>query len=246
MRVELAGLSLKRGALTVLDHASLEFGPGEFLGLIGRNGAGKTTLMRAALGLVAASGRSSLADMPLARRALVAAWLPQDRITAWPVSVENLVRLGRIPHRRTPATPQAVETALTRMGLSALRHRPANRLSGGELGRALIARALAQETPVLMADEPVAGLDPAYQLGTMGLLRSLADEGRAVMASVHDLGLAARFCTRLVLMDQGRIIADGTPATVLRPDLLARAFGITGQFVDTAEGPVFQPLGILS
>ncbi len=246
MRVEIRNLTVRRGARVTLDTASLSLGGGEFVGLIGPNGAGKTTLMRAALGLIPAEGASTLSALPPARRALTAAWLPQAREAVWPVSVENLIRLGRIPHRRPDADPAHIEAALSRMGLQALRHRPITELSGGELARSLIARALAQDTPVLMADEPIAGLDPAYQIATMQLFRDLAQEGRAVIASLHDLGLAARHCTRLVMMDRGRIVADGPPAEVLTPDLLARVFGIEGQFAQTKEGPVFQPLRVLS
>lgn len=245
MRIELSDLTVRRGARTVLDRASLSAGPGELIGLIGPNGAGKTTLMRAALGLIGAKGRSNLAALPPARRALAAAWLPQGREAAWPVSVEALIRLGRIPHQRPDADPARIEAALSRMDLRALRARPVDQLSGGELARALIARALAQDTPLLMVDEPIAGLDPAHQIGAMETFRALADEGRCVIASLHDLGLAARYCTRLVMMDAGRIVADGVPAAVLTPDLLARVFGIAGEFAETKEGPVFQPLRVL-
>lgn len=246
MKIAIRDLTVTRGPRTTLDHASLTVTPGEFVGLIGPNGTGKTTLMRAMLGLIPASGTSTLAALPPARRALVAAWLPQTHEAVWPVSVENLIRLGRIPHRRPDADPAHIAKALDRMGLTALRHRPITDLSGGELARTLIARALAQDTPVLMADEPIAGLDPAYQIATMALFRALAEGGRAVIASLHDLGLAARHCTRLVMMDQGRIVADGPPADVLTPDLLARTFGIEGQFLETQEGLVFQPLRVLS
>ncbi len=239
-------LTVKRGPRVTLDHASLTLAPGEFIGLIGPNGAGKTTLMRAMLGLIPASGQSSLASLRPARRALIAAWLPQGRDAVWPITVEALIRLGRIPHRRPDADAGHIATALARMGLDVLRHRPITELSGGELARTLIARALAQDTPVLMADEPIAGLDPAYQIGTMALLRELADGGRSVIASLHDLGLAARHCTRLVMLDQGRIVADGPPAEVLRPDLLAQVFGIEGQFVQSVMGPVFQPLRVIT
>lgn len=131
------------------------------------------------------------------------------------------------------------------MSVTALGNRPVTELSGGEQARVLIARALAQETPVLLADEPIAGLDPAHQIGAMQTFRALADEGRAVMASLHDLGLAARFCTRLVMLDVGRIAADGPPADVLTPELLARVFGVTGYFAETPDGPVFQPMRVL-
>ncbi|WBU56685.1 ABC transporter ATP-binding protein [Paracoccus sediminicola] len=245
-RLRIDGLTVRRGPRTTLDAASVSIGPGECVGLIGPNGAGKTTLLRAALGLIPAEGSSTLAALPPARRALAAAWLPQAREAAWPVSVEALIRLGRIPHRRPDADPAAIATAIDRMGLAALRHRPITELSGGEQARALIARALAQDTPILMADEPIAGLDPAYQISTMTLFRALADEGRAVIVSLHDLGLAARHCTRLVLMDQGRIVADGPPDRVLTPDNLSRVFGIEGFFAQEKEGPVFQPLRVLS
>ncbi|SDD32969.1 iron complex transport system ATP-binding protein [Paracoccus isoporae] len=245
MRISAESLTVRRGGRVTLDGASLSLAPGELVGLIGPNGAGKTTLMRAMLGLVAASGHSSLAQLPAARRAHIAAWLPQEREAAWPISVEALVRLGRIPHRRPDADHAQVERALSRMGLTDLRQRPVNTLSGGERARVLIARALAQDTPVLLADEPIAGLDPAYQIATMALFRGLAQDGRAVMASLHDLGLAARHCTRLVLMDRGRIAFDGPPQDALSPERLARIFGIEAHLEMTAEGPVFQPLRVL-
>ncbi|WBU63986.1 ABC transporter ATP-binding protein [Paracoccus aerodenitrificans] len=245
MRFDISDLSVRRGRNVTLNGVTLNIGPGECVGLIGPNGAGKTTLLRAALGLIPASGKSSLAALPPARRALAAAWLPQTREAAWPVSVEALIRLGRIPHRRPEADPAHIEAALTRMGLTHLRRRRITELSGGEQARTLIARALAQNTPVLLADEPVAGLDPAYQISVMALFRELADEGRTVIVSLHDLGLAARHCTRLVLMDRGRIVADGTPHDVLIPDHLAQVFGIEGYFANEKEGPVFQPLRIL-
>ena len=247
MRIETRDLTVRRGPRLVLDHATLTIAPGEFVGLIGPNGAGKTTLMRATLGLIAAEGVSNLAALPPARRALVAAWLPQDREAAWPITVESLIRLGRIPHRRPDADPRPVAGALEEMDLTALRARPVDQLSGGELARALIARALAQETPVLMADEPVAGLDPAHQINAMARFRALAGQGRVVLASLHDLGLAARHCTRLVMMKDGRIIADGPPAAVLTHGNLRQVFGIEGYFhAETAEGPVFQPLRTVS
>ncbi|NHF74323.1 ABC transporter ATP-binding protein [Paracoccus xiamenensis] len=242
MRLELQDLTVRRGTRVTVDRASLSAGPGEFIGLIGPNGAGKTSLMRAALGLIAASGSSSLTALPPARRALAAAWLPQTREAAWPVTAEALIRLGRIPHARPDADPAHIEAAMARMGITHLRARPVTELSGGEQARVLIARALAQDTPILMADEPIAGLDPAHQIGAMATFRTLADEGRLVIASLHDLGLAARHCTRLVLMDQGRIAADGPPAKVLTPALLAQVFGVQGYFAETPEGPVFQPL----
>lgn len=249
--LRLEGLCVRRGARTTLHAASLSLAPGECVGLIGPNGAGKTTLMRAALGLVPHGGQSSLARLSPEARARAAAWLPQMREIAWPVSVEALVALGRTPHLGAargpgPQDSAAVARALARMGLGGFAGRPATALSGGEQARVLIARALAQEAPLLMADEPIAGLDPAHQLSTMALFAELAREGRAVFVALHDLGLAARFCTRLVVMQAGRIVADGLPGAVLRPALLADVFNIRAFFAETGDGPVFQPLEVLS
>ncbi|MBT9383432.1 ABC transporter ATP-binding protein [Pseudooceanicola sp. CBS1P-1] len=230
----------------IFEEVSLDLAPGELVGLIGPNGAGKTTLMRAILGLLPHGGSSSLAALSPGARALKAAWMPQARDIAWPVRVEDLVALGRLPHRARPAQDHAaIEAALDRMGLQRLRHRRATRLSGGEQARVLLARALAQEAPVLLADEPIAGLDPEHQIATMTALRMLADEGRGVILSLHDLGLAARHCTRLILLAEGQLLADGPPEEVLSPGLVARAFRITAYRADTPNGPVFQPLTTL-
>lgn len=245
--LSLASLGLIRRGRAVLDDISLELRPGECLGLIGPNGAGKSTLIRAALGLERASGRSSLAEMPAGRRARQAAWLPQGREVAWPMPVADLVALGRLPHlARGTRLPEgdrtAVEAVLARLDLTRLAARPATELSGGELARVLLARALAQETPLILADEPVAGLDPAHQIAVMRLLADLAREGRGVLVTCHDLGLAARFCTRLAVIEAGRIVADGRPAEVLTPALLARVFGITARIEAGPEGLSVQPL----
>ncbi|KIC17013.1 ABC transporter ATP-binding protein [Leisingera sp. ANG-Vp] len=243
-------LSVTLRGRPVIRDVSLEIQAGEFVGLLGPNGTGKTSLMRAALGLIASCGRSSLAEMSAAERARAVAWMPQSREIAWPVPVERLVALGRLPHlpqglRLPPADQALVDQAITRMGLDPYRQRAASRLSGGEQARALIARALAQDTPLLMADEPAAGLDPAHQISTMEVFAALAAEGRSALVSLHDLGLAARHCTRLILLAEGGILADGAPADVLTPDLMARAFGISIWHQTTAQGPVFQPLEVL-
>ncbi|PTN04029.1 iron complex transport system ATP-binding protein [Rhodovulum imhoffii] len=246
--LELSDLSVRRQAREVLSGISVTLRPGECVGLVGPNGAGKTTLMRAALGLLPHEGRSSLAILPQHTRARTAAWLPQMREIAWPVSVETVVGLGRTPHFRTRPAAQdraAVADALARMGLAAYAERTALRLSGGEQARVLIARALAQEAPVLLADEPIAGLDPAHQLSTMRIFADLAGEGRVVLVSLHDLGLAARFCTRLLLLSGGRLVADGPPGAVLTPQNLAHVFGVRAFMAETPDGPVFQPLEVV-
>lgn len=244
--MRLSGLSLSRGAVPVLDRIDLDVGPGEFVGLLGPNGAGKTTLLRAALGLLPVTGRSSLAALAPDARARQAAYLPQGRDIAWPMPVEAVVALGRIAHpdAAAPRDHLAVHDALRALSLTALRHRDATTLSGGEQARVLIARALAQDTQLLIADEPIAGLDPAAAIGVMDLFAGLARQGRGVVASLHDLGLAARHCTRLLVLDGGRIVADGPPAAVLTPDLLARVFGIAAHLADGPDGPIFQPLRV--
>lgn len=248
LTLEHLGVTLR--GRTILKDVNLEIRPGEFVGLIGPNGAGKTTLMRAALGLIPSTGRSSLAAMAPRARAKCAAWMPQAREIAWPVTVETLVMLGRVPHlgagqRAAPEDVAATEAAIDRMGLEPLRHRAATRLSGGEAARVLIARALAQDTPLLMADEPTAGLDPAHQISTMATFAALADQGKSCLVSLHDLGLAVRHCTRLILLaPDGGLVADGAPGDVLTPERLDDVFGIAAAFRDGEDGPLFQPLRV--
>jgi len=246
----LSDLSVSLRGRAVLRDISLGIGTGEFVGLIGPNGAGKTTLMRAALGLVPCTGQSSLARLPEAARARHAAWMPQSREIAWPVSVEEVVTLGRMPHRGTgrrpgPGDRARVDEAITWMELEDLRHRAATRLSGGEQARVLIARALAQDAPLLMADEPIAGLDPAHQIATMQTFAALARQGKSALVSLHDIGMAARHCTRIVMLAEGRLVAEGPPGEVLSPARLAQVFGITAWYRDTDQGPVCQPLEVI-
>lgn len=245
----LQDLSVRLRGRDVLRDVNLTVGPGECVGLLGPNGAGKTTLMRAALGLIPHDGQSSIAALPPRARARAAAWMPQMREIAWPVTVEALVTLGRIPHMAGGQRPTAedrarIEAALAAMDLGAFRQRTATRLSGGEQARVLIARALAQDAPLILADEPVAGLDPAHQITTMRTFAGLAAEGRSVIVSLHDIGLAARHCSRIVLMGAGGIVADGPPGAVLTPDRLSQVFGIRAFFEETPDGPVFLPLDV--
>lgn len=241
----LNGLSASRNGKPVLTGIDLTINKGEFVGLLGPNGAGKTTLLRAALGLLPYQGNSSLGALSPDDLARTAAFMPQGRDIAWPVPVEHLVGLGRTPYRDHRARHPAVERALNALELQSLRHRSATQLSGGEQARVLIARMLTQEAPLMIADEPIAGLDPAAQIKVMTTFAQLADKGQAVLASLHDLGLAARHCSRLILLSEGRIAADGPPTKVLTPDRIAKVFGITAFFASTAQGPVFQPLEIL-
>ncbi|MDB6176032.1 ABC transporter ATP-binding protein [Paracoccus sp. Z330] len=246
MLMRLQNMTVSRRKRPVLNDVNLTLDRHELVGLIGANGAGKSTLMEAALGLLpTAAGHSNLAQMNASERARNAAYLPQSREIAWPVSVEDLVALGRIPWPGSGTAISdraAIDAAIARMQLQTHRKRTALRLSGGEQSRVLIARALAQETPLVIADEPIAGLDPAQQLACMRIFRELADEGHGLLVSIHDLGLAARFCTRLILLSEGRIIADGTPHEVLRDDLMQRAFKMRTQRIETTHGPIIIPI----
>ncbi len=248
--LSLENVSVTRGAQRVLHDISLEIAEGEVVALIGPNGAGKTTLMRAALGLLPATGTSSVARLPARERAKAAAWLPQSRQISWPVRAETVIALGRIPYlpagrALSPDDRNSIDKAIQRMELAPLRDRIATELSGGEQARVLIARMLAQDAPLLLADEPIAGLDPAAQIGVMHAFSTVARGGGAVLVSLHDLGLAARHCTRLILLHQGRLIAQGSPSDVLTPSHLRDVFGVTAHFVDTPDGPVFQPLEVV-
>lgn len=248
--LSVSNLSVSLRGREVFHDVSFSISDGEFVGLIGPNGAGKTTLMRAALGLLPFDGHSSLADHPEAERAKRAAWMPQSREIAWPITVDSVVMLGRIPHlssgqRPTRIDRDAVHAALAQMELTDMRDRTATQLSGGEQARVLIARALAQDTPLLIADEPIAGLDPAHQIATMETFAALAAQGKSSFVSLHDLGLAVRHCTRLILLGNGGLVADGEPEEVLTPQRLAQVFNISAWYQRTEQGPVYQPLEVI-
>ena len=239
-------LSVFRGDCPVVDTVSLAIEPGDFIGLIGPNGAGKTTLMRAALGILEHKGLSSLAVMSQSDRAKQAAWLPQDREIAWGLSVRDLVGLGRLPFGPIQKNDRHVEEAIIKMELASFSDRIATQLSGGEQARVLIARALAQDTSILMADEPTASLDPANQISTLKTFSGLAQAGRGIIASIHDLGLAARYCTKLALLHRGKLIAFGSASEVLTPDNLRTVFSIEAHYEKTKKGIISQPLTVLN
>lgn len=252
--LSVSDLRASLGGKPVLNGLSFDIAAGEFVGLIGPNGAGKSTLLRAALGLLHHAGevklgKRSAAVMKAGERARHMAYLPQERDIAWPVTVETLVSLGRAPHRPafaglSVADTQVIERAIERMEVEDFRHRPATELSGGEKARVLIARALAQDAPLLLADEPTAGLDPSHQIGLMRIFAELAGEGHGIVASMHELGLAARWCSRLILLDKGRIVADGPPSEVLTAERLRSVYGVEAYLGEAAGGIIVQPLDI--
>ncbi|MBZ0162906.1 MAG: ABC transporter ATP-binding protein [Notoacmeibacter sp.] len=238
----------------IVHDVSLAIAAGEVVALLGPNGAGKSTLMRALAGIIPFAGTLSVDGRPTAtmragERARAIAYLPQDHVVHWPISIANLVLLGRLPHQRfgqavSAADRQAALTAMRMMQIEGLADRPATEVSGGELARALAARAIAQDTPVIIADEPAAGLDPAHQIRLMSAFRSLAAEGKAVLLSIHDIELAARWSDRVVMMSDGRIVADGAPGEAISAALLARVYGIKARIGHDECGLTLTPLGL--
>ncbi len=245
-------LSVTLGRRRVLSDVSVTLAPGSLVGVLGPNGAGKSTLVRALLGLVRHEGQVTIdgvADLRPAEIARRVAYLPQGQVLHWPLSVERVVALGRLPHlaplsRMGPQDRAAIEAAMTRVDVVGLRERDATTLSGGERSRVLLARALAQGCSALVVDEPLAALDPRHGLEVAALLRAEADAGALVVAVLHDLGLAARMCDRLLLLSEGRLVADGPPAEVLTPDNLAAVFGIAAWFGESGAGPMIVPVGV--
>ncbi len=244
MILDLDHISVSLKGRCILSDVSMSAREGEFIGLIGPNGAGKSTLLKTAAGLLPIeTGTRRLAGAAMEtlsakEKARALSYLPQTRPLYWAMPVRSLVALGRFawgnPLTEDARDTEAVDRALDACGASHLADRPASELSGGELSRVHLARALAGETPLLLADEPAAALDPAHQLSVMQLLRAKADEGKAVMAALHDLTLAARYCTRIVMMHDSSVAADGAPKDVLTDDLLQRVFKISARF--DAEG----------
>ena len=246
MRLEIRSLSVDLGPRRVLQGIDLSLESRCLTVVIGPNGAGKTTLLRAMAGLVSPStGEVALNGAPVARmrtseRARAIAYLPQGGAVAWPLPVESVVALGRLPRGEEPdhlPVPgrEAVAAAILSVGLRGFETRPATSLSGGARARMLLARALATQAPVLLADEPVAALDPRHQLIVLDVLKAHARAGATVVAILHDLNLAARFADRIVLLDQGKLEASGRPEAVLTEARLASSFGIRAR-VATEEG----------
>jgi iron complex transport system ATP-binding protein len=236
---QLAGaeICVTRGGRAVLAKVSLQAKSGEFVAVVGPNGAGKSTLLSVLAGLlepdsgVVVLDGNRVAALPRRQLAQQRAYLPQNPRCEWPIAVERLVALGLTPilpaFGRLPAAFAArIDAALRACDLLEHRGQPATTLSGGELTRAMLARALVADPDILIVDEPTSGLDPRHALDTAERLRTLASDGKLVIASIHDLTLAGRYASRIVAIKGGSVQGDGPTHSTLTPELIRRAFEV--------------------
>ena len=245
-------LSYRLGSRLILDDISLTLAPGDNIALLGANGAGKSTLMRLLLGLIGpSSGQVLLGETPLQRlgRRAVAqqlAYVPQSHVPSFPYSVEHIVAQGRLPVSglgRAPgnADHQAVSNALAELGIEALRNRLYTALSGGERQLVLIARALVQQARIIILDEPITGLDLGHQLRLLALLQRLAAQGLCVLSSSHRPEQALAASNRVLVLHEGRLIADGAPHAVVDSALMQRLYQVSVRQIDTDGQRFFVP-----
>jgi iron complex transport system ATP-binding protein len=221
----------------VLRDVSLALSSGHLVALVGPNGAGKTTLLRALAGLVPSGGiirvhGDELSSLSLRERARRFAYLPQGHLAHWPLPARDIVALGRYPHgatdpaRLTAKDAEAVLRAMQAADVLEFSDRRVTELSGGERSRVALARALAVEAPVILADEPTSSLDPRHQIDVMKTLHAAVDKGALVIVVTHDLGLAARFADTVLVMSEGRLVSQGAPAEALSEQVMAEVFRI--------------------
>jgi iron complex transport system ATP-binding protein len=249
-----SALSVRLGDTQVLDNIDLSLRRGEVTVIVGPNGAGKSTLLSVLAGLrtpdagVARLGGSDIMAMPSQKRAQQIGFLPQLNEVAWAIDAQTLVCLGRIPFTglggESALDRAAVARAMTAASIQGLKDRVVNTLSGGERGRVLIARALAGEPDWLLADEPMTGLDIAHQLDVAQLFQTLAHrDGRGMVVTLHDLTLAARIADRVVVLSNGRIVADGAPGAALTPAVFEQVYGVTARLRSGETGMVVEVVG---
>lgn len=253
-------ISVAYGSKNVLQDVSLDVAPGEILALIGPNGAGKTTMVRAVSGTVSlTSGQAyvngrDLSKLSTAQRARVLAVVPQARQLGGAYTVEQAVMMGRTAYmswlgRESEADQAAVKLALEQANLEDFTQRSIAQLSGGEQQRVLLARALAQSTPVLLLDEPTNHLDLQHQTNLLSLVKKLTqDKQLAVMMAMHDLNLVSFFADKVALLVNGRLICSGSPQEVIRADYISEAYQTPVEIVShpVTGAPIIFPQGILN
>lgn len=236
-------LTVELGGRTALTGLTARIEKGGFTAVCGPNGAGKTTLLRAALGLVKPTAGQALVDgvetrgLSPADRAARVGYLSQERRIAWGIPALSLAALGAATATSADAEVRGRE-ALAAVGLGGLEDRGAFEMSGGERARVLLARLFATCAPILLLDEPVAGLDPDAQLLVLDLLKAKTAEGVTVVATLHDLSLAARYADRVLVLDKGRLAAQGAPQEALSQAVLSGVFGLEGAWIPTPHGPL--------
>lgn len=245
--LEARSVHFRRGERVILREVTIGLRPGEIVALLGANGAGKSTLFRLMLGLIKpASGEIRLDNVPLARfsrRALArhVAYVPQVHAAPFPYSVHDVVLLGRLAESGVFRAPRAADRAaavdvLQRLAITHLANRPYTEISGGERQLTLIARALAQGASILVMDEPLTGLDYGYQVRLLQHLSDLARDGHSILLSTHNPEHAIQAATRVAVLRDGAIIADGSPAETITPSLIRTLYGVEVSTLTSAEG----------
>ncbi|PDT74554.1 ABC transporter ATP-binding protein [Bradyrhizobium sp. C9] len=245
-------LNASLGSRQVLHDVSLSLEARHLVALVGPNGAGKTTLLRALAGLIPSDGEiriggDALATLALRERAKRFAYLPQGHMVHWPLPARDIVALGRYPHgatdpaRLSPKDIEAVLRAMQAVDVTEFGDRRVTELSGGERSRVALARVLAVEAPVILADEPTASLDPRHQIDVMQKLRNVADTGVLVIVVTHDLGLAARFADHVLVLSEGRLAAQGAPDEALSEAVLASVFRVSAYRAEFQREAVIVP-----
>jgi iron complex transport system ATP-binding protein len=247
MKFEASGISLCYTDCPVLDNIDFSIGKGELVGLIGPNGAGKTTLLKILAGLQQAdSGTVKLDDKPLhqidrKQLARTLAYLEQGAVAHWPLTVRRVIELGRFPHLNpwqslSEQDQQIVAQAMEMADVDLLKGRTVTTLSGGERLRVMLGRIFATQPEIIIADEPIAALDPYHQLHTMELLKEHCQRGGSAVVVLHDLNMAARFCDRLVLLNLGHIVQDSSPEEMLTSENLTSVYGISVECIRHDKG----------
>jgi iron complex transport system ATP-binding protein len=245
--ISVDGLRVRFGATVALDDVSMTVPAGGWTALIGPNGAGKTTLLRSVAGMIRPAGEIRLADRPAGglshrQRARLVAYVPQHPQLPPEMTGLDYVLLGRTPHLgyfavESDADRRICLDLLDRLELADMAGRRLATMSGGEVQRLVLARALAQEAPIVLLDEPTSALDLGRRVDALELIDELRRErSLTVLSAIHDLTLAGQFADRLVLLRHGRITADGPPDQVLREDVLSEAFGAGVGVITTADG----------